>query len=86
MELNLSLSTPTVLARQPTAIQLIAVKENPMSESTKINRVLSRVYGRELTAAEVEQVTGAILTHVCTFDFTTCTSDGDGCGTIPQCP
>ena len=58
-----------------------------MSESTKSNRALSRVYGRELTAAEVEQVSGAfILTHVCTFDFTTCTSDGDGCGTIPQCP
>ncbi len=57
-----------------------------MAKSTEKNRVLSRMHGRELSAAEVEQVAGGILTHVCTFDFTTCTVDGDGCETIPQCP
>lgn len=58
-----------------------------MPKSTEDNRVLSRMYGRQLSAAEVEQVSGGfILTHVCTFDFTTCTADGDGCETIPQCP
>jgi len=57
-----------------------------MLKSTENNRVLSRMYGREISAEEAEQVTGGILTHVCTFDFTTCTADGDGCETIPQCP
>jgi hypothetical protein len=57
-----------------------------MPKSTENNRVLSRMHGRELSAAEVEAVAGGILTHVCTFDFTTCTVDGDGCETIPQCP
>ena len=57
-----------------------------MPKSTENNRVLSRMFGRELSPAEAEQVCGGILTHVCTFDFTTCTADGDGCETIPQCP
>jgi len=57
-----------------------------MPEITENNRVLSRMFGRELNAEEVEQVVGGMLTHVCTFDFTTCTQDGDGCETIPQCP
>ena len=57
-----------------------------MPKSTENNRVLSRMHGRELSAEEAEQVTGGILTHVCTFNFTTCTVDGDGCETIPQCP
>lgn len=57
-----------------------------MPKSTENNRVLSRMHGRELSAEEAEQVTGGILTHVCTFNFTTCTADGDGCETIPQCP
>lgn len=53
---------------------------------TKEDRVLSRSHARELTAAEVEQVSaGFKLTHVCTFDFTTCIADQD-CETIPQCP
>jgi hypothetical protein len=57
-----------------------------MPKSTENNRVLSRIFGREISAEEAEQVTGGILTHVCTFDFKTCTPDGDGCETIPQCP
>lgn len=57
-----------------------------MPKSTDDNRVLGRLHGRELSAAEVEQVSaGFKLTHVCTFDFTTCLSDQD-CETIPQCP
>lgn len=53
---------------------------------TKGDRVLSRSHARELSAAEVEQVSaGFKLTHVCTFDFTTCIADQD-CETIPQCP
>jgi hypothetical protein len=57
-----------------------------MSKSTENNRVLSRMFGREISAEEVERVVGGMLTHVCTFDFTTCQADGDGCETIPQCP
>lgn len=58
-----------------------------MPESTEKNRVLSRVYGRELSAAEVEQVSGGFIqTHNCTFNFLTCTPDGDGCEQIPACP
>jgi hypothetical protein len=56
-----------------------------MPKSTENKRVLSRLYGRELSAAEAEQVGGGILTHVCTFDFRTCTADAD-CEQIPQCP
>jgi hypothetical protein len=56
-----------------------------MPKSTENNRVLVRMYGRELSAAEVEQVRGSIQTHLCTFNFTTCTMDGD-CEQIPQCP
>ena len=56
-----------------------------MPKSTENNRVLGRMYGRELSAAEVEQIRGGILTHYCTFNFTTCTMDGD-CEQIPQCP
>lgn len=56
-----------------------------MPKSTENNRVLSRQYGRKLSSAEVEQVSGGILTHLCTFNFTTCTMDGD-CEQIPQCP
>lgn len=56
-----------------------------MSQNNE-NRVLGRLHGRELSAAEVKEVSaGFKLTHVCTFDFTTCISDQD-CETIPQCP
>lgn len=52
----------------------------------KENRTLSRMGARELSAAEVALVSaGFKLTHVCTFDFTTCIADQD-CETIPQCP
>jgi hypothetical protein len=57
----------------------------PMAKSTETKRVLVRMHGRELSAAEVDQVRGNILTHLCTFNFTTCTMDGD-CEQIPQCP
>ena len=57
-----------------------------MPENTQNHRVLSRSGARELSAVEVEQVSaGFKLTHVCTFDFTTCIADQD-CETIPQCP
>ncbi|HEY2912980.1 MAG TPA: hypothetical protein VGK21_06445 [Candidatus Angelobacter sp.] len=56
-----------------------------MAKSTETKRVLVRMHGRELSAAEVDQVRGNILTHLCTFNFTTCTMDGD-CEQIPQCP
>jgi hypothetical protein len=65
----------------------IAKGEFQVPKSTENNRVLSRMYGRELSAEEVDAVSGGfILTHVCTFDFKTCQADGDGCETIPQCP
>lgn len=73
-------------ARQLSPVFSIAERRVPMSRSTENNRVLSRMFGREISAEEAEQVTGGILTHVCTFDFKTCTPDGDGCETIPQCP
>ena len=74
--------------RSPVKPRLFSIAERrvPMSRSTENNRVLSRMFGREISAEEAEQVTGGILTHVCTFDFKTCTPDGDGCETIPQCP
>jgi hypothetical protein len=73
--------------RSPVKPRLFYCKRRvPMSKSTENNRVLSRMHGRELSAEEVERVVGGMLTHVCTFDFTTCQADGDGCETIPQCP
>ena len=57
-----------------------------MSQNDK-HRVLSRIGARELSTGECEQVQGAFIqTHNCTFNFTTCTPDGDGCEQIPQCP
>ena len=56
-----------------------------MPKSSENNRVLSRVYGREISAAEIDLVSGGIQTHNCTFDFNTCQMDMD-CEQIPQCP
>jgi hypothetical protein len=56
-----------------------------MSEQKQADRVLVRSGARQLNAKELEMVGGGFLTHVCTFDFTTCTADGD-CEQIPQCP
>lgn len=42
------------------------------------NRVLGRQHGRELSAAEMEQVGGGfIITHACTFHPIPCTTDND---------
>jgi hypothetical protein len=50
-------------------------------------RVLNRLGARELSDRECQQVPGAFIqTHNCTFNFVTCTVDGDGCEQIPSCP
>ena len=56
-----------------------------MSGQKEADRVLVRVGARQLNDKELEMVAGGILTHLCTFNSTTCTSDGD-CEQIPQCP
>jgi len=84
--MNRLLCLSRVGARQLSPVFFIAERRVLMPRSTENNRVLGRMFGREISAEEAEQVTGGILTHVCTFDFKTCTPDGDGCETIPQCP
>jgi hypothetical protein len=50
-----------------------------MPKNQEDNRVLSRLHGRELSAAEYGQVSGGFIIHTrpCTFDAKTCTMDGD---------
>lgn len=50
-----------------------------MANNTEDNRVLSRLHGRELSAAECEQISGAFIIHTkpCTLDPITCVMDGD---------
>jgi hypothetical protein len=56
-----------------------------MSGRKETDRVLGRARARELSEREMEMVVGGLLTHVCTFNFKTCTADMD-CEQIPQCP
>jgi hypothetical protein len=60
-----------------------------MSGQKEADRVLGRVGARLLNDKELEAIGGGlkniIITKPCTFNFATCTFDGD-CEQIPQCP
>jgi hypothetical protein len=59
-----------------------------MSGQKEADRVLSRVGARLLNEKELEGVAGGmkfVSRAACTFNFPTCTFDGD-CEQIPQCP
>ena len=48
-----------------------------MSNQNENSRVLGRTGARTITAEEMEQVSGALRTGVCTFDPKTCVMDHD---------
>jgi hypothetical protein len=54
-----------------------------MSKSQE-SRVLGRAGARVLSEQEVQQITGAFHTNVCSFNPTTCQIDGD-CIVPPAC-
>jgi len=54
-----------------------------MSSNNDNNRVLGRTGARELSAQEIQQISGGIIRH-CTLDPVTCAMDGI-CSPPPNC-